>query len=124
MRYKNGGKSAYEPRTFKDVNGTVTMAGIQTYGRVIHSFVSRTGKFDLPNMKQGGLFSPGFRKVENYGLNAFNLQHPCGLKFVDHCVGNVEMGKMNHWVKWYEDVMGFKMFKHFDEKILRLIFPR
>ena len=113
---KNGGKSAYEPRTFKDANGTVTMAGIQTYGRVIHSFVSRTGKFDLPNLKQGALFCPGFRKVENYGLNAFNLQHPCGLKFVDHCVGNVEMGKMNHWVKWYEDVMGFKMFKHFDEK--------
>ncbi|MEM7785975.1 MAG: 4-hydroxyphenylpyruvate dioxygenase, partial [Planctomycetota bacterium] len=34
----------------------------------------------------------------------------------DHCVGNVHMGKMNHWVQWYEDVLGFRLFKHFDDK--------
>ncbi len=113
---KNGGKSAYEPITFKDASGTVTMAGIQTYGRVMHSFVSRTGTYELPQLKQGAKFAPAFRKVDGFRLNDFNLKHPCGLKFVDHCVGNVEMGKMNHWVKWYEDVMGFKMFKHFDDK--------
>lgn len=113
---KNGGHCAYEPRTTRDAGGTVTMAGIQTYGRVVHSFVSRTGSYDLPKIKQGSILAPGFRKVEGYGLNAFNLKHPCGLKFVDHCVGNVELGKMNEWVKWYEDVMGFKMFKHFDDK--------
>ncbi|MSQ90936.1 MAG: 4-hydroxyphenylpyruvate dioxygenase [Phycisphaerales bacterium] len=113
---RNGGTSAYQPRTLSDNQGTVTMAGIQTYGRVIHSFVSRTGAYDLPALKQGSLFAPNFRAVENFSLNAFNREHPCGLKYVDHCVGNVELGKMNHWVKWYEDVMGFSMFKHFDEK--------
>ncbi|HMP79251.1 MAG TPA: 4-hydroxyphenylpyruvate dioxygenase, partial [Pirellulaceae bacterium] len=42
--------------------------------------------------------------------------NPVGLFYVDHCVGNVELGKMNHWVQWYEDVLGFKLFKHFDDK--------
>jgi 4-hydroxyphenylpyruvate dioxygenase len=113
---RNGGESAYEPVTFRDETGTVTMAGIQTYGRVVHSFVSRTGGYGLAQVKQGGGFAPGFRKVESYALNDFNLKHPCGLKYVDHCVGNVEEGRMNHWVKWYENVLGFAMFKHFDEK--------
>lgn len=113
---RNGGESAYEPVTFRDETGTVTMAGIKTYGRVVHSFVSRTGGYGLPQVKQGGGFAPGFRKVESYALNDFNLKHPCGLKYVDHCVGNVEEGRMNHWVKWYEDVLGFAMFKHFDDK--------
>lgn len=113
---RNGGESAYEPRTTSDAHGTVTMAGIRTYGRVVHSFVSRTGGYALPQVKQGGLFAPGFRAMGPYALNDFNLKHPCGLKFVDHCVGNVEEGRMNHWVKWYEDVLGFAMFKHFDDK--------
>lgn len=113
---RNGGKSAYSPQTFKDARGSITMAGIQTYGRVVHSFVSRTGEYDLPRIKQGGAFAPSYRKIENYALNTYNLQRPCGLKFVDHLVGNVELGKMNHWVEWYENVMGFSMFKHFDDK--------
>jgi len=112
---KNGGESAYAPRTIEDATGTVTMAGIQTYGRVVHSFVSRSGGYELAKVKQGGLFAPGYRKMEGLALNEFNLKHPCGLKFVDHCVANVELGKMNYWVKWYEDVMGFRMFKHFDD---------
>ncbi len=36
--------------------------------------------------------------------------------YVDHCVGNVEEGKMNYWVDWYENVLEFKMFKHFDDQ--------
>ena len=40
---------------------------------------------------------------------------PVGLDYVDHCVGNVELGKMNEWVKFYEDVMGFKMIITFDD---------
>jgi 4-hydroxyphenylpyruvate dioxygenase len=113
---KNGAVSAYEPRTFKDEHGTVTMAGIRTYGRVCHSFVSRTGAYDLTKIKQGGTFKPRFKKVAGLSVNEFNAKHPCGLKYVDHLVGNVELGKMNHWVKWYEDVLEFKLFKHFDDK--------
>ena len=113
---KNGGESAYEPKTWSDANGSVTFAGIKTYGRAIHTFVSRTGSYSLPAIKAGGLFMPGYRKVEGFALNAYNKANPCGLKFVDHAVGNVEEGKMNHWVKWYEEVLGFAMFKHFDDK--------
>ena len=110
----NGGESAYEPRTVSDENGNVTMAGIKAYGRAVHTFVSRTGDYALPNVKQGGLFSPEFKPFD-FALNEYNQKNPCGLKFVDHCVGNVEEGKMNHWVEWYENVLEFSMFKHFDD---------
>jgi len=111
----NGAESAYEPRTMSDDTGSVTVAGIKTYGRAIHSFVSRTGAYDLPSVKKGGSFMPGFARFPDIALNKYNRDNPCGLKFVDHCVGNVEEGKMNHWVSWYEDVLEFKMFKHFDD---------
>ncbi len=120
---KNGAESAYEPRVFKDDHGTVTLAGIKTFGRVNHSFVSRTGRYELTNVKQGGLFKPRFKKVDGgpvtssvLAINEHNKKHPCGLRYVDHLVGNVELGKMNHWVKFYEDVLEFSMFKHFDDK--------
>jgi 4-hydroxyphenylpyruvate dioxygenase len=125
---KNGAESAYEPRVYKDDQGTVTMAAIKTFGRVVHTFVSRTGAYDLTKVKQGGLFKPRFRKMEMGGsghnaaispvvsINEYNKKNPCGLKYVDHLVGNVELGKMNYWVKFYEDVLEFSMFKHFDDK--------
>jgi 4-hydroxyphenylpyruvate dioxygenase len=49
-------------------------------------------------------------------INEHNRKNPCGLKYVDHLVGNVELGQMNRWVKFYEDVLEFKMFMHFDDK--------
>ena len=112
---KNGGESAYEPVTVSDAHGTVTTAGIKTYGRAVHTFVSRTGEYALPKIKQGATFMPGFRSIGPFALNEYNKQHPCGLKFVDHAVGNVEEGKMNTWVDWYANVLGFQMFKHFDD---------
>lgn len=130
----NGAQSAYEPKVFRDEHGTVTMAGIKTFGRVCHSFVSRTGAYDLTKVKQGGLFKPRFRKIDGsscgpaagcgpqsgvtsvLAINEQNKKNPCGLKYVDHLVGNVELGKMNYWVKFYEDVLEFSMFKHFDDK--------
>jgi len=110
----NGAESASEPRTISDDSGSVTVASIKTYGRVVHSFVSRTGAYALPKVKAGGRFMPVFEKMDS-PVNDYNEQNPCGLKYVDHCVGNVEEGKMNVWVQWYEDVLGFKMFKHFDD---------
>ncbi len=113
---KNGGESAYEPVTVSDETGTITSAGIKTYGRAIHSFVSRTGGYTLDRIKMGAQFAPGYKDISGqHPINEYNKQHPCGLMFVDHLVGNVEEGKMNHWVKWYEDVLEFKMFKHFDD---------
>jgi len=113
---RNGGEAAGEPVEYSDEHGAVVAAPIRTYGRCIHTFVSRSGEYALPQVKQGNLFGPKFRKVGPFALNDYNRKRPCGLKFVDHCVGNVEEGQMNHWVQWYEDVMGFKMFKHFDDK--------
>ncbi len=114
---RNGGESAYEPYETRDEQGVVVRAGIKTYGRAIHTFVSRHGRYDLPNLKHGGPFMPGFARIQReLDVNRMNREHPCGLKYVDHLVGNVEEGKMNYWVQWYENVLEFKMFKHFDDK--------
>ncbi len=112
---RNGAEPAGEPREISDENGTVVVASIKTYGRVIHSFVSRSGAYAHDKMRAGGQFMPVFEKFDS-PLNDYNKKHNCGLMYVDHLVGNVELGKMNYWVKWYEDVMGFKMFKHFDDE--------
>jgi 4-hydroxyphenylpyruvate dioxygenase len=58
-----------------------------------------------------GVFLPGFQAMES----TYNTT-PAGLQYVDHCVGNVELGKMDEWVKFYEDVMGFKLLLTFDDK--------
>ncbi len=113
---KNGADSAYEPHEISDEKGTAVMAGVKTFGRVVHSFVSRTGAYALDKIKRGGEFLPTFAKTENLAINEYNREHPTGLFYVDHCVANVQLGKMDTWVKWYEDVLGFKLFKHFDDK--------
>ncbi len=113
---KNGAEPAHQPRTISDGAGSVTCAAVKTFGRVIHTFVSRRGSYELTNVKQGGLFKPGFKPMGPMAVNDYNAKSPCGLKFVDHLVGNVELGRMNHWVAWYENVLEFSMFKHFDDK--------
>ncbi len=113
---RHGAESAYEPVELTDETGTVVMAGVKTYGRCVHSFVSRSGGYGLEGLRSGGPFLPRFQKMGPFALNDHNAAHPCGLMYVDHCVGNVELGGMNKWVKWYEDVLGFKLFKHFDDK--------
>jgi 4-hydroxyphenylpyruvate dioxygenase len=113
---RNGAEAAAEPRTISDGSGSVTRASIKTFGRVVHTFVSRRGAYELTKVKQGGLFQPGFRAYGAFSPNDANRAAPCGLKFVDHLVGNVELGRMNHWVAWYEHVLEFSMFKHFDDK--------
>jgi 4-hydroxyphenylpyruvate dioxygenase len=102
-----GGQSAYEPVTNTDRHGQVISSAIHTYGEVLHGFVDRS--------QYHGKFLPGFEPID-LPVNRLNANGDCGLRFVDHMVGNVEEGKMNVWVKWYEDVMGFTMFKHFDDQ--------
>ena len=100
---KRGAKSAIPPQAYKDQFGEVKTASIYTYGETIHTFVERK------NYK--GAFLPGFRAAKSL----FKIK-PVGLKFIDHCVGNVPLGEMNKWVKFYEDVMGFKLLITFDDK--------
>ena len=100
---KRGAKPYMEPTRFEDENGYVIISGIYTYGDTVHNFVERKN--------YNGIFLPGF-KAPNHKLSVT----PVGLKHVDHCVGNVELGKMNDWVQFYEDVMGFKLLLTFDDK--------
>jgi len=97
-----GAVAVAEPQRIKDDSGEVVVASIKTYGETIHTFVERK------NYK--GPFLPGYKP-----RNSTSPANPLGLKYVDHCVGNVELGKMNEWVRFYEDVMGFKLLITFDD---------
>jgi len=112
----NGAESACEPVAMTDELGTIVRASIKSFGRVVHSFVSRTGEYVLEKVKLGGIFAPRFNGCPKLAINRHNRENPCGLLYVDHCVGNVQQGKMDHWCQWYEDVLNFKLFKHFDDK--------
>ena len=100
---ERGAKPAGEPAVLRDDEGEVVIAAIHTYGDTIHSLVERRN--------YNGAFMPGFRPAESRYTPA-----PVGLLHVDHCVGNVELGRMNTWVKFYEDVMGFRNLISFDDK--------
>jgi 4-hydroxyphenylpyruvate dioxygenase len=99
---KRGGKAFMQPTTLRDEQGEIKMSGIHTYGEVVHLFIERKN--------YNGVFMPGFKAHKtNYNPT------PVGLKYVDHCVGNVDWNQMNPWVKFYEDVMGFKNILSFDD---------
>ena len=104
-----GARSVREPETLRDDHGEARIAAIATYGDTIHSFVERRnyqGPF-LP-----GFVAPGFA-AKNSGDP---VARPVGLKYIDHVVGNVGWGEMNRWVDFYRDVMGFRLYQHFDDK--------
>ncbi len=98
-----GAVSVQEPTVLQDDTGEVVVAGMRTYGDTVHSIVERRN--------YTGLFLPGFRAVSS----PFQATST-GLKYVDHCVGNVELGKMNHWVEFYSRVLGFHNILTFDDK--------
>jgi len=100
---KRGAIGVDKPTVLKDEFGEIIYASIKTYGETIHKFIERKN--------YNGVFMPGFVKKE-----ASYKSVPVGLKYIDHCVGNVELGKMDEWVKFYEDVMGFKLLLTFDDK--------
>lgn len=99
---KRGARPYMEPTTESDDHGKVVRSGIYTYGEVVHVFVERKD--------YSGIFLPGYEKWEP------RFEAPAtGLKYVDHMVGNVELGDMNKWVKFYEEVLGFKQILSFDD---------
>jgi len=100
---ERGAVSIHEPEVTSDANGEVIIAAIGTYGDTIHSIVERRNYH--------GLFLPGFVPIQsNYASVS------TGLKYVDHCVGNVELGRMNYWVEYYSRVLGFFNLLSFDDK--------
>jgi 4-hydroxyphenylpyruvate dioxygenase len=87
-----------EPHDVSDEHGTVRLAAIATYGETRHTLVDRS--------KYNGPYLPG------YVARTSSVKRPEGapkrlFQAVDHCVGNVELGKMDYWVEWYNRVMGF-----------------
>ena len=94
-----------QPQTLTDEFGEVRSSGIQLYGETVHLFIERKN--------YNGVFLPGYKKLEN-NYNPTDT----GLLYVDHCVGNVGWHKMNEWVNFYEDVMGFKNILTFDDKMI------
>ena len=100
---ERGAVPVHQPRVMKDNDGEIVIASFKTYGETIHSLVERK------NYK--GLFMPGF-----VGVKPHYNPPSVGLKYVDHCVGNVELGKMNVWVEFYSHVMGFRNLLTFDDE--------
>jgi len=94
-----------EPAVLHDADGEVVVASFKIYGETLHSLVERKN--------YRGLFMPGFVAVAPHYAPA-----EVGLKYVDHCVGNVELGKMNEWVEFYAHVMGFRNLLTFDDKTI------
>lgn len=98
-----GAESYMEPIEESDKAGKVIRSGIKIYGETVHIFVERK--------EYNGAFLPGYEPWDS-GMEI----KPIGLKYVDHMVGNVELGKMNEWVRFYENVLGFRQMLSFDDK--------
>ncbi|MFM2138307.1 MAG: 4-hydroxyphenylpyruvate dioxygenase [Bacteroidota bacterium] len=101
---RRGARSYLEPTRLTDADGEVVLSGIHTYGDTVHVFVERA--------RYTGAFLPGYRSWSNPHYKTADT----GLLYVDHCVGNVGWNQMNPWVKFYEDVMGFRNILSFDDK--------
>ncbi|HEY4150754.1 MAG TPA: 4-hydroxyphenylpyruvate dioxygenase [Chitinophagaceae bacterium] len=99
---RRGARSYQEPTRMTDEGGEMIISGIHTYGETVHLFIERKN--------YTGAFMPGYREWKS----AYNPPST-GLLYVDHCVGNVGWNQMNPWVKFYEDVMGFRNILSFDD---------
>jgi 4-hydroxyphenylpyruvate dioxygenase len=104
---KRGATSVAAPTRTRDANGFVIQAAIKTYGDTIHSFIDRSG--------YSGPFLPGFAPYSKVFPRSVELPQ-AGMLAIDHVVGNVELGMMNHWVSFYEKVLGFSQLTHFTDK--------
>jgi 4-hydroxyphenylpyruvate dioxygenase len=101
---QRGGVSVSEPSWVEDEHGRVELATIGTYGETVHTFVARS--------EYAGPYLPGYVALQGNGSARTGL----GLKAIDHVVGNVELGRMNHWVEYYEKTMGFTEMIHFSDE--------
>ncbi len=99
-----GARSVREPYELEDDAGVLRLSAVATYGETKHTFVDRRD--------YSGFYCPGF--VAD-GLPATSSQPAVGLERIDHVVGNVEKGRLDEWVSFYEDVMGFTQLRTFDE---------
>lgn len=99
---KRGAKPYLQPETITDEFGKIRRSGIYTYGETVHLFIERKN--------YNGPFMPGYNRWESH----YNPPST-GLLHIDHCVGNVGWHQMDKWVKFYEEVMGFRNILTFDD---------
>lgn len=95
------------PTVLEDDFGRYEFATIRAYGDTTHSFVNRD--------HYRGPFAPGFTPIDPSRYSPATY-HPTGLLAIDHIVGNVEEGKMNEWVEFYRNVLGFEQLISFDDQ--------
>ena len=100
---QRGARGIAEPHWLEDDFGRVELSAIGTYGDVIHTFVNRR--------EYAGPYLPGYVSTTENGHAGAGV----GLKALDHVVGNVELGRMNHWVEFYERVFGMTNIVHFGD---------
>jgi 4-hydroxyphenylpyruvate dioxygenase len=100
---QRGARGVREPHWVEDDFGRVELAAIGTYGEVVHTFVNRR--------EYAGPFLPGYVTTTGNGSTSAGV----GLEALDHVVGNVELGRMNHWVGFYEQVFGMTNIVHFGD---------
>jgi 4-hydroxyphenylpyruvate dioxygenase len=104
---KRGARGLAESVTRKDDYGVAKISTIAIYGDTVITFVER--------QDYKGAFLPGYRPL---ATQVSRRARPAGLAAIDHVVGNVELGKMNEWVAFYERVMGFTQLVHFDDRAI------
>jgi 4-hydroxyphenylpyruvate dioxygenase len=97
----HGARGLEQPQLVEDDHGKVVLAAIATYGGTRHTLVERSG--------YSGLYLPGFVPAEP----VVAVPDRPFFSEIDHCVGNVELGKMDQWVDFYHRVMGFTNMKEF-----------
>jgi 4-hydroxyphenylpyruvate dioxygenase len=102
---KRGATGLAEPHDFVGDGGRVRVADVATYGETVHRFVDRSA--------YEGAFLPGFKPVSHNGRHRHELVHG-----IDHIVGNVELGAMEQWVRYYEDVFGMTEMIHFTDEAI------
>jgi 4-hydroxyphenylpyruvate dioxygenase len=104
-----GAEGLAEPYELSDEHGTVRLATIRTYGETVHTFVERDG-YDGP-------FIPGYQAVSAPPTTSVVGTEDSGMLLgIDHIVGNVELGHMDEWVKYYEDVFAMREMIHFSDE--------
>jgi 4-hydroxyphenylpyruvate dioxygenase len=112
-----GATGAIAPTEVADAHGRLRYCAIRCYGDVLIKFVDRKD-YAGSNFAPG--FVPSFKPSPSLngsnGHNARGDYRGFGLAAIDHMVGNVELGAMNRWVKFFADTMGFSQLLHFDDK--------
>jgi 4-hydroxyphenylpyruvate dioxygenase len=104
---RRGARSVAEPQALEDDTGVYETASILAYGDTSYSFINRD--------RYKGAFAPGYLPIAPERYSPATAR-PVGLAAIDHIVGNVEEGKMNEWVDFHKNVLGFSQLMHFDDQ--------